>query len=220
MPLRLERTPCRRRARVTATPDSIRELQGACNMSLLPFARRHLVRQLLFLARLLARLGTNLMNVAPKKSLGHGCVDLLSTSPILLRMVDVGTQLGASLPQGTTQLTLFIPSVDRESRPIDQRYWCDEALRTLGTLFRGATAFPPGRGVWRNDAAGGALVYDDTVLVTSYAAVSDVENEGLVVELRRFLHRLGREAQQGEVGIIVNGTYHAIETFDAPAPEE
>jgi hypothetical protein len=62
-------------------------------------------------------------------------------------MSDIGELLGAGPPAGTVQLTLFVPSVDRASQPIDQAYWRDEALRTLGRLFRGATAFPPGRGV-------------------------------------------------------------------------
>jgi hypothetical protein len=32
-------------------------------------------------------------------------------------------------------------------------------------------------------------------------------------ELRRFLHRLGRDANQGEVGIIVEGEYFGITEF-------
>ena len=38
----------------------------------------------------------------------------------------------------------------------------------FGNLFRGAAAFPPGRGVWRDDPRS-ELVFDDTVLVTSQA---------------------------------------------------
>jgi hypothetical protein len=131
-------------------------------------------------------------------------------------MADVGKQLGAGPAAGTVQITLFILSVDRVSQPIDQVYWRDEALRASGRLFRGATAFPPGRGVWRDDAADGALVFDDTVLVTSYAAEIDVTDAALT-ELRRFLHRLGREARQGEVGIIVDGAYHGIVEYDVIA---
>ena len=44
---------------------------------------------------------------------------------------------------------LFIPSKDRTDRAIDQGYWVDQALSSLGTLFGGATAFPQGKGVWR-----------------------------------------------------------------------
>jgi hypothetical protein len=43
---------------------------------------------------------------------------------------------------------LFVPSVDREERPIDdQKYWMEEALTVLGNCFGGATAWPRGVGV-------------------------------------------------------------------------
>jgi len=61
-----------------------------------------------------------------------------------------------------------------------------------------------------------ALVFDDTVLVTSYAVEVDVTDAALA-ELRRFLHRLGREARQGEVGVIVDGSYHGIVDYDVTA---
>lgn len=76
-------------------------------------------------------------------------------------MAELREQLGAGPPAGTVQVTLFVPSVDRSGVAIDQGSWSEEALRVFGSLFRGATAFPPGRGVWRDDERGGALVFDD-----------------------------------------------------------
>lgn len=128
-------------------------------------------------------------------------------------MADVRSQLGARPSIGTVQITLFVPSVDRDSQPINRELWCRAALEVLGKLFRGATAFPPGRGVWRDDDQGGVLVFDETVLVTSYAAAVDV-TETALAELRRFLHRMGREARQGEVGLVIDGSYHGITEYD------
>ncbi len=88
----------------------------------------------------------------------------------------------------------------------------------LGTLFRGATAFPPGRGVWRDDAQDGRLVFDDTVLVTSYVDPEALTDRTLM-EFRRFLHRLGRRGQQGEVGAVIGGNYYGITEFDRPTDE-
>ena len=51
--------------------------------------------------------------------------------------------LGVS-KSATTLLVLFIPSKDRSDVEIDQDFWVDEALITLGRLFGGATAFPQG----------------------------------------------------------------------------
>jgi len=33
-------------------------------------------------------------------------------------------------------------------------------------------------------------------------------------ELRTFLHRFGREANQGEVGLIISGDYYGISEYD------
>lgn len=128
-------------------------------------------------------------------------------------MADFHQALGAGPPAGTLQITVFLPSVDREHHPIAQEIWVEECLRVLGTLFRGATAFPPGRGVWRDDSQGGRLVFDDTVLVTSYADPEALTSEALA-RLRAFLHRLGRATGQGEVGVVIGGRYYGITKFD------
>lgn len=107
-------------------------------------------------------------------------------------------------------MTLFVPSVDREGEPIDQTYWSEQALTTFGQLFRGATAFPPGRGVWRDDERGGELVYDETQMVTSYVPEGAFEDPEVVTRLRGFLCRMGRDANQGEIGIVIDGTYFGI----------
>jgi len=110
---------------------------------------------------------------------------------------------------------MFIPSVDRHHAPIDQLQWRDEALKTLGLLFRGATAFPPGRGVWRDDQTG-ELVFDDTVMVTTYVPESAFAGPA-VAELRAFLHRMGRDANQGENGVVIDDSYYGITDYDPEA---
>lgn len=130
-------------------------------------------------------------------------------------MVDsLHDSLGAGPPAGVDQVTLFVPSVDRDGEPIDQAYWTELALATFGHLFRGATAFPPGRGVWRDDERGGALVYDDTQMVLSYVADGALADDETVKRLRAFLCRMGREANQGEIGIVIDGTYFGITDYE------
>ena len=74
-------------------------------------------------------------------------------------MPDFAGALGAS-KAASALLVLFIPSKDRSDKPIDQRFWVEEALNTLGTLFGGATAFPQGRvfGVTTPRAASSCLM--------------------------------------------------------------
>ena len=116
------------------------------------------------------------------------------------------------LPVGASLIVIFVPSRDRDSQPIEQEFWVDEILTTLGRLFRGATAYPRGRGVWRDDERGGALLKEEPVIVFSYVAEADLTTNALS-ELYRTLSRMGREANQGEVGVVIDGQYYGITEY-------
>jgi hypothetical protein len=122
-------------------------------------------------------------------------------------MPDFAAALGASKAHSTL-LVLFIPSKDRRNKPIKQRYWVQEALHVLGTLFGGATAFPRGDGIWRDDAQGGKLLLDNPVVIHCYTSEQAIEQK--TRELREFLHRMGREARQGAIGLVINDEYLEI----------
>jgi hypothetical protein len=122
-------------------------------------------------------------------------------------MSDFADALGAS-QAASTLLVLFIPSKDRGDLPIDQPLWVTESLAVLGTLFGGATAFPQGKGVWRDDAQGGKLLHDEPVIIQCYTSESLIQDR--IVELRDFLHRMGREARQGAIGLVIDGHYLEI----------
>jgi hypothetical protein len=40
--------------------------------------------------------------------------------------------------------------------------------------------------------------------------------EAALADLRAFLHRLGRVGRQGEVGVVIGGSYYGIQHYDAP----
>ncbi len=122
--------------------------------------------------------------------------------------------LGASQPVGTLIIVLFVPSKDRDGKDIDHDFWVAAALETLGTLFRGATAYPRARGVWRDDERGGTLRYEEPTIVTCYADPKAMTSAAQS-RLRAFLHRLGRETDQGEVGIVMGDQYYGITEFDS-----
>lgn len=122
-------------------------------------------------------------------------------------MSSAAERLGAS-KTASTLLVLFIPSKDCGGAPIDQEFWVQEALTVLGRLFGGATAFPQGKGVWRDDAQGGKLLFDEPVVIQCYTSDDAVEREALA--LREFLHRMGREARQGAVGLVIDRDYLEI----------
>jgi hypothetical protein len=118
----------------------------------------------------------------------------------------------SELPVGTSLLVVFVPSKDRDGAPIEQDHWVDEVLTTLGKLFRGATAYPQGRGVWRDDERGGVLISEEPVIVFSYVAGDNLTSAALG-ELYRTLSRMGREANQGEIGVVIDGKYYGITQY-------
>jgi hypothetical protein len=108
----------------------------------------------------------------------------------------------------STVLVLFVPSVDRFDETIEQEHWVTETLTVLGSLFGGATAFPQGRGVWRDDARGGRLIFDAPVIVQCYTTESALEENA--DSLRGFLVRMGEETRQGAIGLVVDRDYLEI----------
>lgn len=131
-------------------------------------------------------------------------------------MADHSRQLGAS-KSASTLLVLFIPSVDRFGKTIAQNKWVAEALRVLGELFGGATAFPKGRGVWRDDARGGTLVYDKPVVIQCYTSERLISK--FAIPLREFLVAMGTQTRQGAVGLVIDRDYLEI-GFPLDAAEE
>jgi hypothetical protein len=120
----------------------------------------------------------------------------------------------SALPAGTSLVVIFVPSKDRDRHPIDQERWVDEVLSTLGRLFRGGTAYPRGRGVWRDDERGGILVIEEPVIVFSYVPEGALTAPHLT-DLYRTLSRMGREGNQGEIGVVIDGKYYGIADYQA-----
>lgn len=122
-------------------------------------------------------------------------------------MPDPAATLGAT-KSASTLLVLFIPSADRDGEPVLQDHWVEESLHVLGECFGGATAFPRGRGVWRDDARGGALVFVDPVVVQCYTDSALIEQHADT--LRDFLVRMGTDTRQGAVGLVIDRDYLEI----------
>ncbi len=112
-------------------------------------------------------------------------------------------------------VVLFVPSVERDgTTPIDQNYWVDAALAMFGRIFGGATAYPKARGIWRDDERQGALVQDEPILIHCYTTPADIQNSVNLAELGSFCRRMGREAKQGEIGLVVGDEYFATREFE------
>jgi hypothetical protein len=122
------------------------------------------------------------------------------------------------LPGGKrTLVVLFIPSVERDGKTaVDQDRWVHEAMKMFGDVYGGATAYPRARGVWRDDARGGVLVFDEPVVIHSYASPKDAGSQAKLKKLAAFCRRMGREAKQGEIGLVISDSYYAIRDYEEP----
>lgn len=121
--------------------------------------------------------------------------------------------MGASPVERSVPILMFIPSVDRFGAPVDQPMWTDEALAVLGKLFGGATALPAGRGSWW-DSDLGALLHESIVVIFCLASAEQTSDVELLKDLGDFLCRMGREANQGEVGVVIKGRYFGIYDYN------
>jgi len=128
--------------------------------------------------------------------------------------LDLGGVLGASGETSPQVLTLYIPNKDRTGQEFGtQRKWVLRAAELLAQIGGGVTIMPPTEGGWLNEETG-AIIWEHPVQVYSY--VKPDRFLARLGELRRFLHDLGRETDQGEVAFEFDGLFFRITEFDQP----
>src|SRR5437870_254779 len=109
---------------------------------------------------------------------------------------DITAALGADAGVSNQCLSVYIPNKDQTGVEIgNQRKWVLEAIRLLSEINGGATAMPPVEGAWLNDD--GQIIWENPVVVYSFVR-PDVFVANLP-RIREFLHRMGRETNQGEI---------------------
>jgi hypothetical protein len=122
----------------------------------------------------------------------------------------------AALREGRKSIlvVLFVPSVERDgTTAVNQTHWVDAALDMFGRVFGGATAYPKAKGIWRDDEGGGTLVKDEPVVIHCYTTPVDIQNPRKLAELASFCRMMGRDARQGEIGLVIGDEYLAIRDF-------
>jgi len=126
---------------------------------------------------------------------------------------DITSEIGADDAVSVQSFAVYIPNKTLNGREFgNQRAWVLEALELLGRINGGATAMPPVEGTWLNDL--GNLISENPVVVYSYIKDPDVFETNLPT-VREFLHRMGRETDQGEVAVEFDGRFYRIRRFDS-----
>jgi hypothetical protein len=124
---------------------------------------------------------------------------------------DIAEALGAVAGVATQCFTIYVPNKDKQDAEFGtQRQWVLEAIRLLSEINGGATAIPV-EGGWLSDD--GKLILEEPVVVYSFITKSDAFLTNLP-RIRDFLHRLGRETNQGEVVIELDARFYRIRQFD------
>ena len=128
--------------------------------------------------------------------------------------MDIAKELGAVEGVWTQKLSLYVPDKDKDGAEIpDHERWVKAAREVLSRIGRGSMALPPGDGTWEKEA--GEILWEKTTLV--YCFVDPDRFEANVKNLRTFLHRFGRETNQGEVVVEFDGRFYHINEFDEQA---
>lgn len=126
--------------------------------------------------------------------------------------VDLGAALGADAGISGQCFTVYVPNKDRDGKEIgNQRKWVLEAVRLLSEINGGATAMPPVEGSWLNDQR--EIIWENPVVVYSFIRPEEFLDN--LPRIREFLHRMGRETNQGEIAFEFDGRFYRIRTFDA-----
>jgi hypothetical protein len=121
--------------------------------------------------------------------------------------VNIAAALGSDGGTSVQCFTVYVPNKDRNGQEIgNQRKWVLDAILLLSEINGGATAMPPVEGGWWNDQ--GEVIWENPVVVYSF-----IRTEPFLANLsrlREFLHRMGRETNQGEVAFEFDGVFHRI----------
>lgn len=96
-------------------------------------------------------------------------------------------------------VAVFIPSRTRNDSSVDHDKWRDEAVELMSDTFGGATSIKA-RGGWLDEERGGKVKVEDISIVFSFFTEEEWHQEN-VSRLKEFLYRMGRDAEQGAVGL-------------------
>lgn len=137
------------------------------------------------------------------------------------------TALGAESSVSVQKLTLYISNTDKDRNAIsDVRNWIEEARDLLTVIGLGSTAHIDMEGTWLKDQSvetvadleASRKTGDEPIIreKTTYifTGIKADRFESNLNSLRSFLHRYGKNTQQGEVFFEFDGEFYRILNYD------
>ncbi|MCY7387178.1 MAG: hypothetical protein LH481_03805 [Burkholderiales bacterium] len=123
------------------------------------------------------------------------------------KVINIAKEFGAGEAR-EQRFAIYIPSQNKNGKPVAQNKWIDKTLRLLSAIGGGATAMPPIRGAWLNRESGN-LVIEESVLV--YTAIDPEAFAERLTELVDLVREIGRKTGQGQMAIEFNQTFYLID---------
>ena len=126
-------------------------------------------------------------------------------------MISLNEAFGASEQSSVQVLTVYVPNKDRDGKELsDQHEWIRKVADLLARIGGGVTIMPPVEGGWLRED--GVIIWEQPVLVYTYIKADAFEEH--LPQLRRLLHRMGRETNQGEIAVEFDRVFYRIQRYD------
>lgn len=106
------------------------------------------------------------------------------------------------------RFAVYVPNKDRDGASVEQEKWVNAIMQVLSDLCGGATAMPPVRGAWLNEATQ-TLVYEEPVLV--YAYVNPEKFVAGIEKLVDTVRAMGEQTNQGQVAFEFDNVLYFID---------
>jgi hypothetical protein len=106
-------------------------------------------------------------------------------------------------------VAVFVPSKTRDLEDIDHYVWRRNTVQILSELFGGATSVS-GYGGWLDEEDSPTIKEEEVSIVVSYIS-REKWNQENGLKLKKYLSRMGRETEQGSIGIVVEGQFIEFE---------
>ncbi|MCG2725970.1 MAG: hypothetical protein L6420_06905 [Elusimicrobia bacterium] len=134
--------------------------------------------------------------------------------------VNLAEILGAVKAPSKQQLILYIPHKDKTGKNVKNiQKWIKDAKKLLTIIGGGTTTMPPADGTWLKKDIESIeklkdedIVWEKTTLISTHIYEAHFGNNLSV--LRKFLHRFGKETNQGEVAFEFDGSFFRISKYD------
>lgn len=138
-----------------------------------------------------------------------------------IKEINLAKIIGAIEEPSIQQLTLYISHKDKDGKDVKNIHkWIKNAQKLLTVIGGGTTTMPPADGTWLKkdvdtieELKDKDIIWEKTTIIYTYIYQARFEN-GLS-DIRKFLHRFGRETNQGEVAFEFAGFFFRIRKYDS-----